>query len=159
MEDFFGTWNWYIAGPLIGIFVPLLLLVGNQLFGISSSFEHLCTIIFPKKLSAVLTYDYKKHSWKFYFVIGITIGGLISSTFLSNEPIQLLPNDYYTFSGYLKLFIGGILVGFGTRYANGCTSGHAITGISLLNTASIKSTIMFFAGGLVYTWLSYLLFN
>ena len=158
MENFFETWNWYIAGPLIGLFVPLMFLAGNKYFGISASFEHICKILLPNKLSDVLNYNSKNNSWKFYFVIGIAIGGLISSLFLSNEPIQLLPQDYYNFWGFVKLFMGGILAGFGTRYANGCTSGHAITGISLLNPVSIKSTVMFFAGGLAYTWITYLLF-
>lgn len=159
MENIFGTWNWYIAGPLIGLFVPLLLLVGNKLFGISSSFEHLCTIVLPEAKAKILSYNRLKNDWKFYFILGITLGGLISSIFLSKETIHLLPPDYYTLTGYIKLFVGGLLVGFGTRYANGCTSGHAITGISLLNMASIKSTLMFFAGGLIYTWISYLLFS
>lgn len=159
MEGLFGTWNWYIAGPLIGLFVPLLLLFGNKLFGISSSFEHLCSIALPEIKAKVLDYNAIKNGWKFYFVVGIVLGGFISANFLSDTDLALLPQDYYSLGGYIKLFIGGLLVGFGTRYANGCTSGHAITGISLLNPASIKATIMFFVGGLIYTWVTYLFFN
>lgn len=159
MEAIFDTWNWYIAGPLIGLFVPLLLIIGNKLFGISSSFEHLCSLVLSEGKSKILKYNRKENEWKFYFIIGIMIGGFISSNFLSVEEIRLLPEKYNSLFGYVQLLLGGILVGFGTRYANGCTSGHAITGISLLNPASIKSTIMFFVGGLLYTWLYYFIFE
>jgi uncharacterized membrane protein YedE/YeeE len=153
MDSLFGTWEWYVAGPLIGLFVPLLLLVGNKLFGISSSFEHVCDAVLPGSKKNVVNYDKAKNSWKFYFVIGIAIGGFVASYFLSKEPVNFLPENYYSLPGLIQLFIGGILVGFGTRYANGCTSGHAITGFSLLNIGSIKSTIAFFAGGLIFTYL------
>ena len=149
---------WYITGPLIGLFVPFLLVIGNKLFGISSAFMHVCSIIIPKDKAAFLKYDRAKNSWKFYFVIGIFIGAIFSVLFLSAGDKQFLPDYYYTATGFLKLFIGGLLVGFGTRYANGCTSGHAITGISLLNMASLKSTIAFFIGGLLYTFTAVYLF-
>ena len=150
--------EWYIAGPLIGLFVPLLLIIGNKLFGISSSFMHVCSIIIPKGKAAFLKYDSLKNNWKFYFVIGIFIGTFISVQFLSAGNKKFLPDEYYATAGFFKLFIGGLLVGFGTRYTNGCTSGHAITGISLLNVASLKSTMAFFIGGLVYTFAAVYLF-
>lgn len=158
MENASSVWNWYVAGPLIGLFVPALLLAGNKLFGISSSFEHICHISFPRKWSQVLAYNAGKNGWKFYFVIGILIGGFISANFLSDSPPELLPEKYYSLAGMIKLFIGGILVGFGTRYGNGCTSGHAITGLSLLNPASLKATLSFFIGGLIYTFLAFRVF-
>lgn len=151
----FEIWPWYIAGPLIGLFVPLLLIVGNKIFGISSSFEHLCTIIFPKSRSELIGFDYENNKWKLFFVIGIGIGALIAVNFLSETEPVFLPEKYYSIFGMIHLFIGGLLVGFGTRYADGCTSGHAITGLSLLNLGSLKSTISFFAGGLIYTFISY----
>lgn len=158
MNEIFSTWNWYIAGPLIGLFVPLLLIIGNKMFGISSVFEHICSVSLPKSVSSVLDYSRTKNAWKFYFVIGIALGAYISVNFLSDAPTDFLPEHYYSVSGYIELFIGGILVGFGTRYANGCTSGHAITGFSLLNSGSIKSTISFFIGGLIYTFLAVYIF-
>ncbi|VAX27748.1 Putative transmembrane protein [hydrothermal vent metagenome] len=158
MESFFQSWPWYIAGPLIGLFVPLLLLVGNKLFGISSSFDHFCHISFPKSISGKIKFNTDKDSWKTLFVLGVVVGAFISTNFLSAYPIQFLPSYYYSIAGFIKLFIGGLLVGFGTRYAGGCTSGHCITGISLLNPASIKATIAFFAGGLIYTYLDLYLF-
>lgn len=151
METISGLWNWYIAGPLIGLFVPILLIVGNKMFGISSSFVHVCAMALPKAKRDFLSYDFKINAWKFYFVLGILLGGFVSDNFLSSENIAYLPEQYYSLSGFVQLFIGGVFVGFGTRYANGCTSGHAITGLSLLQTSSLKSTLAFFASGMIYT--------
>ncbi len=144
---------WYIAGPIIGLFVPLMLLVGNKLFGISSSFMHICSTVLPKSRVSILNYDAKKNGWKFYFTLGILLGAFIAVHYLTPGNKAFLPPEYFTSSGYLHLFIGGLLVGFGTRYANGCTSGHAITGIALLNPPSILATISFFVGGLIYTFI------
>ncbi len=158
MEAFFQSWPWYVAGPLLGLFVPILLLVGNKLFGISSSFDHLCHLSFPKNISGKVKFNIEKDSWKTLFVVGVIVGAYISVSFLSANDVSFLPSNYYSFNGLIKLFIGGLLVGFGTRYAGGCTSGHSITGISLLNPASIKATIAFFVGGLLYTYLGFYLF-
>ena len=152
MENILQSWPWYVAGPIIGLFVPLLLLVGNKLFGISSSFDHICDFSFTKNISDKIKFDVSKDSWKLYFVIGVAIGAVISTNFLTLGDVQFLPSNYYSAIGFIKLFLGGLFVGFGTRYAGGCTSGHSITGISLLNTASIKATIAFFVGGLIYTY-------
>jgi uncharacterized membrane protein YedE/YeeE len=159
MDSVFETWPWYVAGPIIGLFVPLLLVVGNKLFGISSSFEHLCTVIFPKSRTDLIGFNYENNKWKLYFVIGIGIGAYIAVNFLSGSQPELLPERYYSLLGMMQLFIGGLLVGFGTRYADGCTSGHVITGLSLLNLGSLKSTISFFTGGLIYTFISYFIFG
>jgi uncharacterized protein len=157
MNSLFEIWEWYLAGPLIGLFVPLMLIIGNKMFGISSAFLHICVLVLPKKKFEKFKYNWKENSWKFYFVIGIGLGAFIASTFLSDEPVRFLPEDYYTLSGYFQLLLGGILVGFGTRYANGCTSGHSITGLATLQLASLKATIAFFVGGLIYTWSAYFL--
>ena len=158
MEYIFKSWNWYIAGPLIGLFVPLLLIIGNKAFGISTSFMHFCSIILPGEKKKILSYDAAKHAWKFYFVIGILIGGFISVYFLSDSATAFLPKHYYHWTGFIKLFVGGLLIGFGTRYGDGCTSGHAITGLSFLKLSSLKATIAFFAGGLIYTMANNYLF-
>jgi len=160
MNSIFANLDWLIYGIAIGLFVPLTLIVGNKLFGISSSLIHLCSVIIPKKLSVkILDYDFKEHKWKFYFVIGIILGGFITVNFLSNDEMRFLPDDYYSFTGLIKLFIGGILVGFGTRYANGCTSGHSITGLALLQKSSLVATGSFFIGGLLFTFFNYYVFN
>ena len=160
MNSIFDNPDWLIYGIAIGLFVPLTLIVGNKLFGLSSSLIHVCSVIIPKNLSnKILKYDFKEHKWKFYFVIGIIIGGFIAVKFLSNDEIRFLPDDYYSLPGLMKLFIGGLLVGFGTRYAQGCTSGHSITGLSLLQKSSLIATISFFVGGLLFTFFNYYVFN
>ena len=144
---------WYIAGPLIGLFVPLLLIIGNKQLGISSSFDYICSVISTESGRVFKQYDFKNNSWKFYFVIGIVFGAFISNGILLTNKVSFLPEEYYSFEGILLLFFGGILVGFGTRYANGCTSGHAIMGISLLKKSSMLSTLSFFISGLIFTYM------
>ena len=156
MEKIFNTWEWYIAGPLIGLFVPLILIAGNKLLGISSSFLHICSVVLQKNLPG---YDFEKHKWKFYFVIGILIGAFISVHLLTNGSVSFLPDSYYSLSGSMHLLFGGILVGFGTRYANGCTSGHSISGMSTLQLSGLVATISFFIGGLLYTYVLSSLFG
>ncbi len=171
-------WHWSIAGVLIGLTVPLLYLIGNKPFGISSSFRHLCAACLPAGPS-YFKYNWKKETWNLFFVAGILIGGWVASTLLANpNPIviasstqqqlqqlgvqqfdQLVPTDIFSFSGlftlkgFILIVVGGFLVGFGTRYAGGCTSGHAITGISNFQLSSLIATICFMIGGFITTWL------
>lgn len=171
-------WPWYVAGPLIGLTVPALLLLGNKTFGISSSLRHICAACVPAKIP-FFSYDWKKESWNLLFVLGIFVGGVITATFLSNpEPIEvaaatqqdltalgltdfdgLMPAEIFTWENLFSLkglfffVIGGFLVGFGTRYAGGCTSGHSIMGISNLQWPSLVATIFFMLGGFVMTHL------
>jgi len=177
MNIFTQPWPWYIAGPLIGLMIPLLLLAGNKAFGISSSFRHICAACIPTKVK-FFNYNWKEESWNLIFVLGIIIGGLIAGHFLKNQnPIALsesaisdmdklgikdysgfIPTDVFNFSslltlkGFSLMIIGGFLVGFGTRYAGGCTSGHAIMGLSNLQFPSLVATCCFFAGGVIMTW-------
>ncbi len=173
MFDFlFQPWPWYVAGLFIGLTVPTLLIVGGKNFGISSSLRHLCAACLPTKVP-LFNYDWKKEAWNLFFVLGVFIGGIIAANFLSNgEPVQinpkttqalqdlgvtdfsgLMPNDFFgtaqifSLKGLLFLVVGGFLVGFGTRYADGCTSGHAIMGLSNLQWPSLVATISFMAGG------------
>jgi uncharacterized protein len=171
-------WHWSVAGILIGLTVPLLYLIGNKPFGISSSFRHICAACLPSSAS-YFNYDWKKETWNIFFVAGILIGGTVAVTVLANpEPIkidastqeqlaqlgvqnfsQLVPTDIFSFpglltiKGFILIVIGGFLVGFGTRYAGGCTSGHSITGISNFQISSIVATICFMIGGFITTWL------
>ncbi|MBK9400039.1 MAG: YeeE/YedE family protein [Bacteroidetes bacterium] len=165
-------WPWYIAGPLIGLTVPALLLIGNKAFGISSSLRHVCAACLPANIP-FFNYDWKKEVWNLFFVAGILIGGFLTVQFLANpDPVLLNPNlaselttygitDYsglvpadifnweslLTLRGFLMMVVGGFLVGFGTRYAGGCTSGHAIMGLSTLQWPSLVATCCFMAGG------------
>ncbi|WP_223818181.1 YeeE/YedE family protein [Mucilaginibacter rubeus] len=177
-------WPWYVAGPLIGLVVPALLIIGNKTFGISSSLRHICAACIPANIS-FFKYDWKKESWNLFFVAGIVLGGFIAAQFLSaNHGVKinpqthvllqqqgvkdfngLLPKDIFSFDelltlrGFIFMVIGGFLVGFGTHYAGGCTSGHAIMGISNLQWPSLVATCCFMAGGFIMTWfiLPYLL--
>lgn len=165
-------WPWYISGPLIGLMVPGLLLVGNKSFGISSSLRHICAACIPAKIP-FFQYDWKKEIWNLFFVTGILLGGLVVALFLQNpNPVDVNPrligelehygitdynglvpselfnwNSLLTLKGVLMIVVGGLLVGFGTRYAGGCTSGHAIMGLSNLQLPSLVATISFMAGG------------
>lgn len=174
-----SPWHWSVAGVLIGLTVPLLYLIGNKPFGISSSFRHLCAACLPVKNIGYFQYNWKKEIWNLFFVAGVLIGGIVGATLLRNPApfevaegtkevlallsvsdfSQMAPGDIFSLNGlttargFLMIIIGGFLVGFGTRYAGGCTSGHAITGISNMQASSLIATICFMAGGFIMTWL------
>ncbi|WP_295124276.1 YeeE/YedE thiosulfate transporter family protein [uncultured Chitinophaga sp.] len=184
MELIKQPWPWYVAGPLIGLIVPALLIAGNKAFGISSSLRHICAACIPANI-AFFKYDWKKESWNLFFVAGIVLGAFITVIFLSNnEPVnlnpetiadlqalgirsfdELMPEDIFNWSnvsrpiGWVFFLMGGFLVGFGTRYAGGCTSGHSILGLSTLQWPSLVATMCFMAGGFAMThlFLPYLL--
>ncbi len=165
-------WPWYVSGPLIGLMVPVLLIAGNKTFGISSSLRHVCAACMPGKVP-FFHYEWKKELWNLVFVTGIIAGGVISASLLFNEvPVavhpelaaelsaygitdyhSLVPTELFNFPalltarGLVLMVGGGFLVGFGTRYAGGCTSGHAIMGLSNLQLPSLLATISFMAGG------------
>jgi len=165
-------WHWAIAGTLIGLTVPTLLIIGNKKFGISSSLRHICAMCIPAKVP-FFQYDWKKEIWNLFFVFGVLIRGIIATQLLSNPDAivvaestkesltalgindfnNLMPADLFSFENIFTLkglfffVIGGFLVGFGTRYAGGCTSGHAIMGLSTLQLPSLIATCCFMAGG------------
>jgi len=146
-------WPWWFSGILIGLVVPALYIVAGKGFGISTSFQQIGAMCCAGRGPAYLQdYDYRKGMWTLVFVVGIALGGFIGARFLSENPVALLPEAYRTLGGALRLLFGGFLIGFGTRYADGCTSGHAITGISNLNWPSLVATVFFFVGGLTVTW-------
>ncbi len=174
MESISSPWPWYIAGPLIGLMVPLLLLLGNKPFGISSSLRHICAACLPAKIP-FFQYNWKKESWNLFLVAGVLLGGIIAGTVLaSDEPVavsdklkdelniygihdytNMVPVELFnfesllSFKGFVLMVVGGFLVGFGTRYAGGCTSGHSIMGISTLQWPSVIATICFMIGGFI----------
>jgi len=169
-----NPWPWYVAGPLIGLMVPFLLIVGNKTLGISSSLRHICAAVIPAKIP-FFSYDWKKEIWNLLFVTGVLIGGIIAANLLTDpSPVLvspalvnelntynvstaggLLPSDLFsweglfTLRGFLLIVVGGFFVGFGTRYAGGCTSGHSIMGLSNLQLPSLIATCCFMAGGFI----------
>ena len=153
MEFIMQPWPWWFSGILIGLTVPLLYLLTGQGFGISTSFQQIGAMCSPNsRLDYFRNFNRSKGIWTLFFAVGIGIGGWLANTVLSSQPVEFLPEFYATSGGAVRLFVGGILIGFGTRYAGGCTSGHAITGISNLNWPSLVATIFFFVGGLAVTW-------
>lgn len=154
MDSILAPWPWWISGPLIGLTVPMMLLLAGKNLGISSSFRHLCAAVLPKSTLAYFkAYDWRKESWNLFFVAGLVLGGFIATRLLSSNPQPLLPPEIHTVGGALQLIGGGILIGFGTRYAAGCTSGHSIMGLSNLQKASLVATLSFFAGGLTAAFI------
>jgi uncharacterized membrane protein YedE/YeeE len=153
MDFILQPWPWWFSGVLVGLTVPLLYLLTGQGFGISTSFQQIGAMCSPNsKLAYLRDFNKRKGMWTLMFVIGIAAGGFIANRFLSAEPIEFFPESYTSVGGAIRLLVGGILIGFGTRYAGGCTSGHAITGIANLNWPSLVATIFFFVGGLGVTW-------
>ncbi len=176
MNWIYEPWPWYVAGPLIGATVPLLLLMGNKKLGISSSLRHVCAAVFPANI-LLFKYDWKRESWNLLFIVGLLVGGYIGGSVLANpNPVAisqstknylsqygiqsargLLPVELFSWEsllsvkGFLLIVVGGFLVGFGTRYARGCTSGHGILGLSALQWPSLIATASFFAGGILFS--------
>ncbi|MFK7831804.1 MAG: YeeE/YedE family protein [Winogradskyella sp.] len=181
MEYILQPWPWYISGPAIAIIMFLLLYFGRT-FGMSSNLRTLCAIGGAGKRVAFFNFDWKSQRWNLVVVLGTIIGAFIAHYILSN-PINinlseatvkdlnalgfsnvgqsLLPPELFSWDsvfslkGILILIIGGFLVGFGTRYAGGCTSGHAITGLSSLQLPSLIAVVGFFIGGLIMIHLIY----
>jgi uncharacterized membrane protein YedE/YeeE len=167
-------WPWYVAGPLIGLMVPLLLITGNKAFGISSSLRHICAACMPARIP-FFQYNWKNEMWNLFFVTGIIIGGFVAVQAFDNpNPVRvderlatdlarygvsdyrgLVPVELFNWSSLLTLkggilmIAGGFFVGFGTRYAGGCTSGHSIMGLSTLQLPSLIATMCFMAGGVI----------
>lgn len=170
-------WPWWVAGPLVGLVVPMLQLMGRS-FGVSSNLRHVCAATLPGRAD-FLRYDWKgTGGWNLMFATGIVIGGAIAAGLLGppgpvdiseatredlgqlglHELSGLVPPQLFSLEslltpgGFVMIVIGGLCVGFGTRYAGGCTSGHAITGLSRLQLPSLVAVLGFFAGGLLTTF-------
>tara|TARA_R110002074_G_scaffold96401_10_gene209502 strand:- start:2064 stop:2621 length:558 start_codon:yes stop_codon:yes gene_type:complete len=179
MEFISQPWPWYVAGPAIA-FVLFLMFYFGRAFGVSTNLETFCTMSGAGKFSDYFKTDWKARKWSLVFVVGIILGGLISSQYLmTSDAIDLNPDtvkelaelgfanaggDYLpaeifstdnllSIKGIGILLVAGLFIGFGTRYAGGCTSGHAITGLSSLQLPSLIAVIGFFAGGLLMVWV------
>lgn len=179
MEFLSQPWHWAVSG--FGIVVVMFLLIySGERFGISSSFRAMCSAIAGRKSAAYFDFDWKEQAWMFIFIIGCIIGGYIGSHLLDDpNPVAIstqtiidlkqigveapsdgmLPNSIFnfdvlfSFKGILLFVLGGFCIGFGTRWAGGCTSGHAISGLSNLQIPSLVAVIGFFIGGLATTYI------
>lgn len=178
MEFIVQPWPWYVAGPLISLVMFLLFYYGKK-FGVSSNLETFCAIGGAGRFVDYFRFDWTTQIWNLVFLGGAIFGGFIASYFLSvstevvlnrqtisdladigfqNAGEQYLPPEIFsresslTSKGFLLLLIAGLFVGFGTRWAGGCTSGHAIVGLSSLQKPSLIAVIGFFIGGLTMTW-------
>ncbi|MBI3135291.1 MAG: YeeE/YedE family protein [Bacteroidetes bacterium] len=167
----YESWPWYVGGPLIGLFAISVLLIERKALGVSSSFEQFCAVALPagEKRNFIL-----KDTWQIWFVFGIAIGGaILHLAHLDTEFVQIsagtkgilnqqgvtdftgyVPSELYTFAvpQSIILILGGFVIGFGSRYAGGCTAGHSIMGIAQSAPSSILATAGFFAGGLISTY-------
>ena len=181
MDWIYEPWPWYIAGPMMALTMFLLLYMGKY-FGISSNLRTLCAVGGAGKISSFFCFDWKKERWNLMVILGAIIGGFLASKYMSNNEEKINPEiatqlseDYGIKSAntaYLPteifntenlsnpftlaiLILGGFLVGFGARSAGGCTSGHAISGLSNLQVPSLIAVVGFFIGGLVMIHLLY----
>jgi uncharacterized membrane protein YedE/YeeE len=178
MEFIMQPWPWYVAGPVIA-FVMFLLFYFGERFGVSSNLETFCSIGGAGKFSDYFKIDWKQNTWNLIFILGAIAGGFIASQYLTetdavalnpqtvqdlaaigiqNAGATYLPDEIFSvdtmlsLKGFIILIVAGFMVGFGARWAGGCTSGHAIVGLSNLEIPSLISVIGFFIGGLVMTW-------
>ena len=172
-------WPWYVAGPLIGLVVPALLLFGGKAFGLSANLRHACAALPAPSKPGFLRYDWRSAGlWNLVFAVGIAVGGFVGVRLLSDPaaPLAISPETVAALAGLgvtdltgfvpgqlvswsalatpagaLVVLGGGFLVGFGARWAGGCTSGHAISGLADLQVPSLVAVAGFFAGGLLVT--------
>jgi uncharacterized protein len=176
LEALQAPWPWYVAGPLIGLVVPLVYWYGGRKWGVSQSLQHVCAATLPRRIE-YFRYDWRKEGgWNLAMVAGMLAGGFVGGRFLSRPDdvvaiseatradltelgvtsfTGMVPADVFslgsllTLPGLLVVVLGAFLVGFGARYANGCTSGHAISGLSSLQPSSLLAVVGFFVGGLL----------
>ncbi len=180
MIDFISQpWPWYVGGVVIALIMAILVLLGNR-FGISSNLRTVCSIMGAGKHCDYFDFDWREQGWNLVFAVGAIGGGFVAHTWLTpdtavgisqatidellaygvqNPGAAIVPEEMFqwesllTLRGFIMLVVGGFLVGFGTRYAGGCTSGHAISGLSSLQLPSLIAVIGFFVGGLLMTYL------
>ncbi len=180
LEDLiYPSWHWSVSGAAIALILFLLTIAGRS-FGVSTTFRNICGLVGAGKKNDFFTFNPSEDSWRMFFIGGAIIGGFLAGVVFPNpyavglnydtmaalEKMGIVypdadslghgffPNEYFRWDS-LKAWIialsGGFLIGFGSRYADGCTSGHAITGLSHFQLPSLLTVIGFFIGGLLMT--------
>ncbi|NKI30893.1 YeeE/YedE family protein [Croceivirga thetidis] len=179
MDVILQPWPWYVSGPLIALTMALLILTGRR-FGMSSNLRTLCSAAGAGRIAEFFRFDWRAQRWNLIVALGVLLGGFIAQNFLSpNDAVAIseqtiaklkvlgfndgginyMPEKLFGLTVFsdvktmVILIVGGFLVGFGARYAGGCTSGHAISGLSNLQLPSLIAVIGFFAGGLLMVHL------
>lgn len=175
-------WPWYVAGPLLAFVMFILLYFGHE-FGISENFRLMCAADGADQVNEFFKIDWTKGEWNLLVALGAVFGGYLASHYFigdqgnvahvsnatlsalnemgidtSKGTVPLVPDfisweALFNWKGWLIIAGGGFLVGFGARYAGGCTSGHAISGLSALQMPSLIAVVGFFAGGLFITYV------
>lgn len=179
MNWIYEPWPWYVSGFMIALVLFLLILVGKN-FGMSGNLRTICSVCGAGNKANFFKFDWKAQRWNLIVVLGTVIGGFIAHQFLTvdasvalhpktianlealgfeNAGATYMPEQLFSMAVFSDiknislLIIGGFLVGFGSRYAGGCTSGHAISGLSNLQLPSLIAVIGFFIGGLIMVHL------
>ncbi|MFD1769934.1 YeeE/YedE family protein [Sphingobacterium suaedae] len=176
MEWLFNPWPWYVGGALVAFIMLALVWLGKS-FGFSSNFRTMCAALGAGRMCDFFRFDWKTQKWNLLFLLGAVGGGYLAAHVLSVEAVPEISENtvqklqtmgfqsagqaYYptelftdlTVKNILLFAVGGLLIGFGTRYAGGCTSGHAISGLSNLQLPSLIAVVGFFIGGLVMVHL------
>lgn len=175
-------WPWWVAGPMIALIMFILLFFGKE-FGISANLRIMCAADGAGEFSDFFKFDWQSQGWNLMVALGAMFGGYVASHYFLGSSgdvahvsaatveslkrlgfnyeqgaVPLVPEFYrweslFTLRGLIIIVGGGFLVGFGARYAGGCTSGHAISGLSALQLPSLIAVIGFFIGGLIMTHL------
>lgn len=176
MEIIMQPWPWYVGGPIVGFIMLILMYLGKS-FGFSSNFRTLCSALGAGESCEFFRFDWKTQRWNLLFLVGAIAGGYVASHWLSDNQVPQIAQttieqlhtegfasagssyypaeifDHLSPKNIILLVIGGLLIGFGTRYAGGCTSGHAISGLSNLQWPSLVAVVGFFIGGLIMVHL------
>ncbi|MDC7995494.1 YeeE/YedE family protein [Altibacter sp. HG106] len=178
MDWIYAPWPWYVAGPLIALTMFALLLIGKQ-FGMSSNLRTCCAAVGGDKIADFFNFNWKKDRWNLMVAVGAIVGGYLAANYMSTNtvainpsiatelsqkyqisgagtaylPSELFANErFFEWKSVVTLLLGGVLIGFGARYAGGCTSGHAISGLSNLQLPSLLAVIGFFIGGMTMVY-------
>jgi uncharacterized membrane protein YedE/YeeE len=139
---------WYVAGPGIGLLLVAMYAIGNVHLGISSTYLRTAQAVVLRRVPA--------EAWKVRYFIGLLLGALLAAflrggptlrpgyePLLAVVPLALAP---------IVLFLGGVLMGYGGRWAGGCTSGHGISGSAALSVGSIVATMTFMGVAIALTF-------